>query len=90
MSDLIINPEDLLKLSAASGYASMLLNLLSTCTLPHYEIRELENQVLDGEVRIDELDDLIIYLREAQVDPIDAGKPYGQKQIHDKLNRMGL
>lgn len=88
VDNLIVNPEDLLKLPAHSGYASYLLNLLSTCTLPYYEVRELEGQVLDGEVRMDELDGLIIYLKDAQVDPIDAGHPYGMKQIHEKLRRM--
>ena len=88
VDNLIINPDDLLKLPANSGYASYLLNLLSTCTLPYYEVREIEGQVLDGEIRMDELDGLIIYLKDAQVDPIDAGHPYGMKQIHDKLRRM--
>ena len=88
VDNLIINSDDLLKLPANSGYASYLLNLLSTCTLPYYEVRELEGLVLDGEIRMDELDALIVYLKDAQPDKIDAGMPYGQKEIHKKLDRM--
>lgn len=87
---MIINPEDLLKLPASSGLASYLLGLISTCTLPHHEVRELESLVLDGDIMMDQVDGLIEYLKQAQVDKIDAGHYYGQREIHDKLNRMGL
>lgn len=90
MDNLIIKPEDLLKLSASSGYASFLLGLLSTCTLPDAEVRQLESLIIDGELKMDEVDNLVEYLKDAQVDRIDAGHPYGMKAIHDKLDRMGL
>lgn len=90
MDDLIVNPEDLLKLSASSGYASYLLNLLSTCTLSHREVREIESSILDGEIKMDEIDSLVDYLKDAQVDRIDAGHPYSMKYIHEKLKKMGL
>lgn len=77
-------------LSASSGYASYLLNLLSTCTLSHREIRQIESSILDGEIKMDQIDDLVAYLKDAQVDRIDAGHPYNMKTIHDKLKKMGL
>lgn len=88
MDNLIINPEDLLKLPANSSLATHVLNLLSTCTLEDVVVREIEDLVLDGEIRMDELDQLIIDLKDAQVDKIDAGKPYSMKDIHNKLRRM--
>lgn len=71
-----------------SNQAAYILRLLMTCTLSDGEVEDLENKILRGEIQKNQIDKLIQHLHDSQPDKIDAGKNYGQKDIHDKLDRI--
>lgn len=85
---MIIDAEDLLNIDPNSSKASYMLALLHSCTLSDDRVKDITNELLDGKMKADKFDKLIIKLQDSQADKIDAGHNYGQREIHQKLDRM--
>lgn len=79
-SDYTLDPD--------SNQATYILSLIDASTLSEEKKRELENQVIDGNIKKHEVNKMIEYLQDSQADKIDAGHNYGQREIHQKLDRM--
>lgn len=69
-----------------SNQASFVLRLLLSCTLPEHEQEDLENKVLRGEIRKDQIKKLIHHLQDHQQDPIRDRGAGSMKDVHKALD----